>query len=323
MAGSFGAQIGDPREVRLASLDASVATLTNTKADLASPTFSGTPSLPTGTTATTQTAGDSSTKLATTAFVATSFAPLASPSFSGTPSLPTGTTATTQTAGDSSTKLATTAFVTGGIATSVIPLANKYITGGAFYYYCARGITAPATAGFIWPGDQYTIVSPWYVPNAITLTNAGLEMKTGATGGGSPTLHMMIYSDNGSGYPGALFCDIGAVDSSGTASIEYITGAVTKFTTPNQTQLIVPAGLYWIGARSNGVVTDQPYVYGIAGSASNIPCGTTKPTTGAAFNMGFLHTGGGTDVPTDPFPAYGVSGAAVSVNAPRMFVKLV
>jgi hypothetical protein len=38
-------------------------------APLASPTFSGTPSLPTGTTAVTQTALDSSTKLATTAFV--------------------------------------------------------------------------------------------------------------------------------------------------------------------------------------------------------------------------------------------------------------
>lgn len=40
------------------------------KANLASPTFTGTPSLPTGTTGTTQTLGDSSTKLATTAFVA-------------------------------------------------------------------------------------------------------------------------------------------------------------------------------------------------------------------------------------------------------------
>ena len=38
-------------------------------AKLASPTFTGTPSLPTGTTGATQTAGDNSTKLATTAFV--------------------------------------------------------------------------------------------------------------------------------------------------------------------------------------------------------------------------------------------------------------
>ena len=39
------------------------------KADLASPTFSGTPSLPTGTTAVTQTAGNNTTAVATTAFV--------------------------------------------------------------------------------------------------------------------------------------------------------------------------------------------------------------------------------------------------------------
>jgi hypothetical protein len=46
-----------------------IATAVATKADLASPTFTGTPALPAGTTATTQSFGDSSTKLATTAFV--------------------------------------------------------------------------------------------------------------------------------------------------------------------------------------------------------------------------------------------------------------
>lgn len=47
------------------------ATAASTYAPLASPTFTGTPSLPTGSTAVTQTAGNSSTKLATTAFVTT------------------------------------------------------------------------------------------------------------------------------------------------------------------------------------------------------------------------------------------------------------
>jgi hypothetical protein len=46
-----------------------IATAVATKADLASPTFTGTPSLPSGTTGVTQTSTDSSTKLATTAFV--------------------------------------------------------------------------------------------------------------------------------------------------------------------------------------------------------------------------------------------------------------
>ena len=57
------------------------------KAPLASPTFTGTPTLPTGTVATTQTAADSTTAIATTAFVTTADnlkANLASPTFTGT-----------------------------------------------------------------------------------------------------------------------------------------------------------------------------------------------------------------------------------------------
>ena len=46
-----------------------IATAVATKADLASPTFTGTPAMPTGTTAVTQSTSDDSTKLATTAFV--------------------------------------------------------------------------------------------------------------------------------------------------------------------------------------------------------------------------------------------------------------
>jgi hypothetical protein len=48
---------------------ANIAIAVATKADLASPTFTGTPALPTGTTGVTQTSTDSSTALATTAFV--------------------------------------------------------------------------------------------------------------------------------------------------------------------------------------------------------------------------------------------------------------
>jgi len=45
------------------------------KANLDSPTFTGTPTLPTGTIATTQSAGDNSTKVATTAFVSSASVP--------------------------------------------------------------------------------------------------------------------------------------------------------------------------------------------------------------------------------------------------------
>jgi hypothetical protein len=88
------------------------------KANLASPTFTGTPTLPTGSIGVTQTAGNSTTALATTAFVTTADnlkANLASPTFTGTPTLPTGTIATTQSPGNNTTALATTAFVTAAV----------------------------------------------------------------------------------------------------------------------------------------------------------------------------------------------------------------
>lgn len=52
---------------------ANIAIAVATKADLASPSFTGTPSLPTGTTGVTQSFGNSSTLLATTAFVQAAF----------------------------------------------------------------------------------------------------------------------------------------------------------------------------------------------------------------------------------------------------------
>lgn len=52
---------------------ANIAIAVATKADTASPTFTGTPSLPTGTTGVTQSSGNSSTLLATTAFVQAAF----------------------------------------------------------------------------------------------------------------------------------------------------------------------------------------------------------------------------------------------------------
>ncbi len=51
----------------------------NLKANLASPTFTGTPSLPTGTVAVTQTAGNNTTKVATTAFVTTAVSNITTP----------------------------------------------------------------------------------------------------------------------------------------------------------------------------------------------------------------------------------------------------
>lgn len=91
----------------------------NNYAPLASPTFTGTPAAPTAT------AGTNTTQLATTAFVTAAAAlkaNLASPTFTGTPSAPTAT------AGTNTTQLATTAFVTAAAALKA-NLASPTFTG--------------------------------------------------------------------------------------------------------------------------------------------------------------------------------------------------
>lgn len=110
------------KKVTVTNLKVAVAPDLSTYATLASPTFTGTPTLPTGTIATTQTAADSSTKLATTAFVTTADnlkANLASPTLTGTPLAPTAT------AGTSTTQIATTAFAD--------PTGDQYVLAAAVF----------------------------------------------------------------------------------------------------------------------------------------------------------------------------------------------
>ena len=161
-----------------ASLSTTLTTSIGLKAPLASPTFTGTPTLPTGTIATTQSASNNTTAVATTAYVDAADAlkaNLASPTFTGTPTLPTGTIATTQSAADSTTKVATTAFVTtadnlkANIAsptftgTVTIP-AGASISG--FAPLASPALTGSPTAPTQSPGDNSTKIATTAYANA-------------------------------------------------------------------------------------------------------------------------------------------------------------
>jgi len=142
------------------------------KANINSQAFTGTPSLPTGTTAITQSANDNSTKLATTAYTDTGLAlksNLASPTFTGTPSLPTGTTAITQSRADNSTKLATTAYAD-----------NSNLPIGSLIMFSA--IVAPNSSWMICDGSPIsrTTYSSLY----------GLILTTYGSGDGSTTFNL-------------------------------------------------------------------------------------------------------------------------------------
>lgn len=116
------------------------------KANLASPTFTGTPAAPTAT------GGTNTTQVATTAFVQQEIAtkaPLASPALTGTPTAPTASP------GTNTTQLATTAFVTAAI-TAGTPAASETVSGIA-----ELATTAETTAGT----DDLRIVTPLKLKN--------------------------------------------------------------------------------------------------------------------------------------------------------------
>ena len=99
----------------------------------------------------TQTAADSTTALATTAFVTTADnlkANLASPTFTGTPTLPTGTIATTQSPGNNTTALATTAFVTAAVPLVATLAESQQLTSTTAYMSPFDTITAMMTEGY-------------------------------------------------------------------------------------------------------------------------------------------------------------------------------
>lgn len=117
-----------------------------TRAPLASPTFTGTVTIPAGASI-------------------SGFAPLASPTFTGTPSLPTGTTAVTQTAGNNTTAVATTAFV---------QAANLGTDDSQLLETCMEGIT-PALSN-----TSMTAVAQRANSNIWNLLNYGSAVASGS-----------------------------------------------------------------------------------------------------------------------------------------------
>jgi hypothetical protein len=125
------------------------ATAASTYASIASPTFTGTVTIPAGASI-------------------SGFAPLASPTFTGTPSLPTGTTAVTQSPGNNTTALATTAFVTAAVP--------AFATAAQ-----ARAFTSTTTSlnprQLLWAMMSPNIVHHVLRPN-FTVTNTGTIAST-------------------------------------------------------------------------------------------------------------------------------------------------
>ena len=158
---------------------ANIAIAVATKADLASPTFTGTPTLPTGTIGVTQSFGNSTTALATTAFVQAALQllhPVGSIYINATNATNPGTllgfgTWTAFGAGrvpvgfDSTNVLFDTAEETGGSATATLPSHTHTFTGTAHNHAGGRvsflnsGISGGANDTTSTPGNTSSVVA--------------------------------------------------------------------------------------------------------------------------------------------------------------------
>ncbi|WP_347567159.1 terminase family protein [Mesorhizobium sp. WSM4904] len=164
----------------------------------ASPALTGTPTAPT------QAAGDNSTKLATTAYVDTTFTPKASPTFTGTPAAPTAA------GGTNSTQLATTAFV----ASAISPLATSASVASGL---AAKVDVATAKLQGFYESAQQTItssgsltlahglgVAPKLVGAFLVCVGAENGYAVGDTIGVNPQSY---YDGSAGGRGSTLFCD--------------------------------------------------------------------------------------------------------------------
>jgi hypothetical protein len=148
-------------------------------------------------------------------------------------------------------------------------------------------------------------VAPWLVQRPVSIARLGAEITSAGEAGSK--LRIVLYADNGSGYPGALVVDAGQIAGDSATVQELTVSAAPTF------------GLYWVGGIVQSVTTTQPTVR-ICSSwtpAVAVGAGTTLGTITAGGAVICLSTTGITAAAPSTFPA----GAAGSGNMPRIFAR--
>ena len=285
----------------------------DTKADKNSPTFTGIPVLPTGTIGVTQMSIDSSTKLATTAFIKqitsvvasqanmNAKADMISPVFLGTPYLPTGTIAVTQALGNNSNAIATTAFV---LANSNASGYQSITTGTEISTSSTtdvpvNGMTIRAIAGkyVVSFNSQYTLEAANVTGQAsIDLTTAYIYLMTKPV---TISTHGVGYGAGGAGEilgPG-VYSNAAAVttagiltlDGGGNPNAEFVFNFGAAFSTGASFELVLKNGasacnVYWVveGAIALGANTIMKGFF-ISNSGA-IALGSNSAVDGSLFS---------------------------------------
>lgn len=140
--------------------------------------------------------------------------------------------------------------------------------------------TATSTSNTL--GNGTGRFTPWVVTRPTAITNLAAEVT--AAGDVGSVVRLGIYSDDGTGYPGALLLDAGTIPGDAIA-VAAVTVSITL--TPS---------LYWVGGVVQGVTTTQPTMRTVAVDllgAIAISTAATPPANvpGGVGYVGFGMTG--------------------------------
>ena len=145
---------------------------------------------------------------------------------------------------------------------------------------------------------------PWLADSSFNLKGICIEQTNAATTGG---YNLVVYADNGNGYPGALLYDSGLIAGSATL-VGRITGTL------GSPIPIVAGGLYWIGFCWQGTGSGQGYT-----CPSEVPPISLRYSSGGASgSLNNYQSGYQSSQSTQPMPATFPAGQSPGSN---VFVK--
>jgi hypothetical protein len=272
---------------------------------LASPAFTGTPSAPT------PTAGDNSTRLATTAFVASQsgFAPLASPAFTGVPTAPTASV------GTNSTQLATTAYVEAAVAASTAGVSSFNSRTGAVTLQ-ANDISAAGGALLASPALTGTPSAPTAAVATSTTQLATCAFVMAALAAGAVTSF-----NTRIGAVTLTAADLtaagGALSAGVTNGSDAAVGQVGQFVTT--TSAAVPVS--WGSLQQFAALSLSAGDWDVWGDIQFIPTGIIAAMTSLAFGLSLSATAFGVRFIALATPNYPTSAGYYAI-APRLRVSV-
>lgn len=126
-----------------------------------------------------------------------------------------------------------------------------YLTGvGAYYWLHSFVPSANVTTAKCVDTNGQVAALPWVVPNAITLTQIGIDVTSVTSVDAGGKLRFGIYADNGGYQPGQLIADLGVVAADATSTTNP--SFVPAFSLP------LAPGIYWPCMGVQGCATARP-----------------------------------------------------------------